>query len=197
LDLAITQFKQKEAGTEVEVRWHPYIIDPSTQIDGEDCLAYNIRRWGSDDWIEYLKEEGTPSGACFQNWKFWPNTLKAHILMQYVEDHHKDHKKVDETKELLFKKCYEEGQNISDVRVLLEIAKELGLDEQRDAIRAYIEGEDGRKKVMARDKKAKREMGIGGVPFFVVEKKYSMSGAQKTKAFLRTFEKVLAEKRKK
>ena len=44
---------------------------------GEDYLAYNKRRWGSDSWTQALRREGRPDGAAFKCWQWWPATLQV------------------------------------------------------------------------------------------------------------------------
>jgi hypothetical protein len=51
---------------------------------GEEYMAYNVRRWGSDGWTQALRSSGAKDGATFSNWKWWPNTLKV-MLMPFVE----------------------------------------------------------------------------------------------------------------
>jgi predicted DsbA family dithiol-disulfide isomerase len=82
------------------------MIDPSTKSSGEDYLAYNERRWGSDSWTLQLKQIGQQIGCNFKNWKFWANTLKAHMLLQ-------ESKKIGKEEEVIFdlyRLSYEEGQ---------------------------------------------------------------------------------------
>ena len=60
------------------------MIDPGTQENGEDYLAYNRRRWGSDGWTHSLRAKGRKVGAPFADWKIWPNTLRAHQLLRFA-----------------------------------------------------------------------------------------------------------------
>ncbi|EKX51932.1 hypothetical protein GUITHDRAFT_102543 [Guillardia theta CCMP2712] len=54
LDAAIANFR-KSGGTEnIEVHWKPFMIDPATAKEGEEYMAYNRRRWGSDGWTYSL-----------------------------------------------------------------------------------------------------------------------------------------------
>ena len=82
LDAAIDQVKGE--GVETSVSWEPFMIDPGTQENGEDYLAYNRRRWGSDGWTHSLRAKGRKVGAPFANWKIWPNTLRAHQLLRFA-----------------------------------------------------------------------------------------------------------------
>ncbi|MCO5606805.1 hypothetical protein L7F22_060996 [Adiantum nelumboides] len=59
LDKAIQKLKADAVHqqTQVEVHWHPYMIDVNTRSSGEEYLAYNKRRWGSDGWTSSLRSE--------------------------------------------------------------------------------------------------------------------------------------------
>ena len=46
-------------------------------LPGEEYLAYNQRRWGSDGWTHSLRRSGKPDGATFSDWQWWPNTFKV------------------------------------------------------------------------------------------------------------------------
>ena len=61
------------------------MIDPSTDADGEDYHEYCRRRWGGDGWTRSLRAKGKQVGANFANWKYWPNTNKAHQVRQNLD----------------------------------------------------------------------------------------------------------------
>ena len=87
LNAAIDSFEQSfdaSSSPSLSIEWKPYIIDPNTKTNGEEFEAYNIRRWGSSGWTHGLKRSGRKVGANFNNWKTWPNTLRAHQLIAYV-----------------------------------------------------------------------------------------------------------------
>jgi predicted DsbA family dithiol-disulfide isomerase len=114
-------------------------------------------------------------------------------------------------KELLLQYAYERGENISDVDTLVRAAAELGLDAAE--VRRHLEGDAGRAAVMAEDARAKRQLGIKGVPHFIVGlaaaqhgssgvgdeeqqqsvRRYALSGAQPAAALVRVVEDVLQE----
>ena len=112
LEGAIQQF-----GSRVDVIWKPFIIDPGTAPNGEDYQAYNERRWGSDGWTSSLRRKGREVGARFDNWVTWPNTLQCHRLMRWAGP-----EKHGALKEILFRKCYEQGANVSDLECLEKVA---------------------------------------------------------------------------
>lgn len=62
----------------------PYMIDVNTKKDGEDYMAYNVRRWGGDGWTHSMRTSSKKDGCKFSDWKIWPNTLNAHKLILLV-----------------------------------------------------------------------------------------------------------------
>ena len=90
---ALIEFKNKykiDPLTKIEINWHPYMIDVGTKKSGEPFLAYNQRRWGSDDWFTYgCKKDGKKDGCNFAGFgrenkdSFWAHTLNAHIFMWF------------------------------------------------------------------------------------------------------------------
>mmetsp|Transcript_69739 Transcript_69739/g.163739 ORF Transcript_69739/g.163739 Transcript_69739/m.163739 type:complete len:195 (+) Transcript_69739:68-652(+) len=175
----------------VEVSWLPYIIDPGTAAGGEEYLAYNKRRWGSDAWTRSLREQGKKVGAAFKDWKWWPNTLKAHCLVLFGEERGIAS---STTKAALFQALYEEGVNISSEKVLADLAQhKLGLS--RDEVLEYLRARRGEAEVL-KLVQAGQGMVQGGVPFFVVgagKQPVGFSGAQPSKQFVRIFQSVSDE----
>ena len=71
----------------VTFHYHPFMIDPGTQPDGEEYMAYNRRRWGSDGWTRSMKAMGRKEGAPYSNWKTWPNTTHCSRALLLAEKH--------------------------------------------------------------------------------------------------------------
>merc|ERR1719261_1396631 len=86
------------------------MIDPGTQENGEDYLAYNRRRWGSDGWTHSLRAKGRKVGAPFADWKIWPNTLRAHQLLRFAP-----REKEAQLKKACFEAIYENGEDVRPV----------------------------------------------------------------------------------
>jgi predicted DsbA family dithiol-disulfide isomerase len=92
--------------------------------------------------------------------------------------------KQDEVVASLFKAYFEDGLDIGDIEMLVECAARAGLD--REGARAFLQSEEGRQEVVASDVYARR-LGINGVPCFIVNRKYAVSGAQPPSAFVEVF----------
>mmetsp|Transcript_6215 Transcript_6215/g.9554 ORF Transcript_6215/g.9554 Transcript_6215/m.9554 type:complete len:174 (-) Transcript_6215:280-801(-) len=171
------------------------MIDPGTNVQGEDMEAYCRRRWGGAGWTHSLKIEGKKDGAKFENWKWWPHTLKAHQLVQYCSEEEGNNIPSDKVNRLLFEAEYENGQNLSDVNVLVEIGKALGIQDEKD-LALYLALDKGEEQVKRDIALGRQRYQISGVPHFIIssgdQDRQSFSGAQKPKAFLSIFE-ALAE----
>jgi len=193
LEKALVTFKESHKDVPVSVTWKPYMIDPNTNINGEEFEAYNRRRWGGSGWTSQLKQEGRKDGAMFNNWMWWPNTMKSHQLVKLADE--KFGVPTNKCNAALFHALYEEGKNISLLDVLVQIGKdELGIPE--NDVRTYLQNEEGADDVRAEIDSGRRMYGISGVPYFVInregssEKPYGLSGAQKTKSFVEVFEQL-------
>ena len=81
LDKAKAKVLQERPEAKGLVHYHPFMIDPATEADGEEYMAYNRRRWGSDGWTSSMKRMGRKEGAPYANWKTWPNTTHCGRLL--------------------------------------------------------------------------------------------------------------------
>ena len=166
------------------------MIDAATQAGGEEYGAYCRRRWGGDGWTRSLRAKGRAVGAPFADWKIWPNTLHAHRLMRLAGA---NTAKADELKSALFKACYEQGKNVSDIEQLVAIGVECGLSSAEE-LRAYLQSEEGAREVLGECRQASQG-GVGGVPYFLVdgdavERPYGFSGAVGAEQLVELFTKV-------
>jgi len=187
LEIALDKMKASNPKVSVKTIWHPYMIDPRTKVNGEKYMDYNVRRWGGDGWTYELRDAGKPIGINFANWKIWPNTLLSHCLVTTVIDKTQDPQKGNEAVAALFQATYENGENVSDPSTVARIGKELfGLEESEW-------NNDERKRIVKeRDMMAKREMGISGVPYFVLNDSLVLHGCQSPSVFLTYFKKALS-----
>lgn len=110
-----------------------------------------------------------------------PNTLEAHRTLNYAERHGRQ----DETAEELFKAYFVEGANLTDRGTLADIAARAGLD--HDAVAAYLESDEDKDTITQADVEA-RSAGIGGVPFFIFNRRVGVSGAQEAEVLLQAME---------
>jgi predicted DsbA family dithiol-disulfide isomerase len=144
-----------------------------------------------------LRATGTPEGATFGNWQWWPNTLKGHQWILYGKEKHN----VDTTKAnaLLFKALYEDGENLSETSTLVKLAAKEFPDWNSDDLREFLDNDKGVGEVQQEIRSGRERFGIKGVPFFIVgkdgndesssskEKPYAFSGAQTSATFVELF----------
>ncbi len=114
------------------------------------------------------------------------NSKDAHRLIQFA----KTKELGDQAEEALFKAYFTDGKNMADLNDLVEIGTSIGLEPQ--ALKTILES-DAFAYEMTQDIQEAQNIGVQGVPFFVFDRKYAVSGAQPVEAFLQTLEKVYSE----
>jgi predicted DsbA family dithiol-disulfide isomerase len=180
----------EKAGLEgVEIGWRPFQLNPDMPDEGMERRAYLKMKFGGDGsggaMYEAIKAAGSEERIPFDfsGIEQQPNTVKAHRLIHYGGEQGRQ----DAVVEALFTAYFTAGQNIGETDVLVAVAVEAGLD--ADATRAYLDSETDVERISAEDKVA-REMGIQGVPCFISNRRYAVSGAQDPSVFLEVFEKI-------
>ena len=168
------------------MRWLPFQLNPDLPSSGLPRREYIERKWGPGRGHEvYSRVTGVGKTVdipfAFENITVQPNTLDAHRLLTYADREGRQ----DEVSESLFKAYFIEGQNLTDTAVLADIGSRAGLD--RDATLAYLESDDDRDRVSQADTEA-RTAGIGGVPFFIFNRRVGVSGAQDAEVLLQAME---------
>ena len=177
------------------------MIDPGTKLGGEDYTAYCRRRWGGDGWTQSLRRDGRKVGANFEDWKWWPNTLKAHQLVSYFAKRNRGGADTtNRSNEALFQTLYEEGENLSSIDTLVKVAVEkldLPAEEQED-LKVFLAKDNAAEEVHHDISVGRQRYKISGVPFFVIgtnpsesgSRPYGFSGAQREETFLEIFEEL-------
>jgi predicted DsbA family dithiol-disulfide isomerase len=114
------------------------------------------------------------------------NTFRAHVFLHFA----KSQGKQGEAKERLLKAYFSESKNVDDISTLIELGQEIGLDP--DAVAAALADSKFANEVRA-DIAEAQQLGIHGVPFFVLDRKYGVSGAQEPATFLKALTQAFAE----
>lgn len=175
---------------DLEIVWRAFQLNPTMPTDGMGREDYLIRKFGPRLANVYgtIENAGTAAGISFNfaAMKTMPNSLNSHRLIRFAQAQGK----ADAVVERLFTGFFTEGLNIGDAGVLTEIAETAGLDRAETqtlfaspALRQEIEAEDA----------SVREQGVNGVPFFILDGRKAMSGAQPVESFHRVFDLLLAE----
>jgi len=179
-----TALAQFEHADEVEVEWHSFELDPHAVTNNELNAAQFLadKKGQTLEWAiqmqDHVKNAAAEVGLQFDFDKaIMANSFKAHRLIQLA----KSKGLADEVEEALFIANFTDGKNIDDPAVLLELGKESGLqaDEVQEMLEGYIYGDDVRA-----DEEAASKIGISGVPFFIINQKLAVSGAQAPETFL-------------
>ena len=168
------------------MRWLPFQLNPDLPASGISRREYIERKWGPGRGPEVYSRVAAAGRTvdvafAFDKITVQPNTLEAHRLLHYAEQHGRQ----DEMAEVLFKAYFLEGVNLTDRDALAAAAERAGLD--REAAAAYLGSDADRERVGQADIEA-RTAGIGGVPFFIFNRSVGVSGAQEADALLQAME---------
>lgn len=194
LEAAIAEFV--DAGGEVAVEYHSYLLNPAMPTDYEGSQKeYLAKHKGLpltavDQMSERVKLIAQSVGLHydFEN-QIMTNTTLAHQLLHFAKQQGGIEKQA-ELKERLMSAHFVEAKHVGQVEQLADLAAEVGLD--RDAAKQALETNQYLDAFEA-DLQQAREYGISGVPFFVLNEKYGISGAQESSAFLQAFEQLSSD----
>jgi predicted DsbA family dithiol-disulfide isomerase len=179
VDLLIAEYK-------VDVEWRPYYLRPDTPPEGMDLPDYILRARanGAD---ERLQSMAKLHGMEFKSPDRIYNTRIAHESTEYAREHGKGL----EFHRVVFRKVYAEGLDISQWDILGSAAEEVGLD--ADDMQTIVESGKYTAEVAAQVRQA-QEIGVTGVPTYVINNRYAIVGAQPIEAFKRALAQILKEK---
>jgi predicted DsbA family dithiol-disulfide isomerase len=187
----IAQFARSHPDIEVEVEGHSYELAPDTPEDFAgseiDFLSKHkgMAREQVEQMLSQMAQMAQLEGLEF-NWDKLQhtNTGKLHRVLHLA----KSQGVYSEMQERLFRAYFTDGAKVSDVETLAELGEEVGLDaeEVRDAFESEDLGEE-----VERDITRARMLGVSGVPFFLIDEKYGISGAQSAETFADALEQVL------
>jgi len=191
-ETALEQFADKES---IEVEWKSFQLDPTiSETATESHDEYLVKRKGMSleqvkGMLENVTEMAKQAGLEYHfEQSVVVNSQKAHQLIQFAKTKNMG----DEIEERLFKAFFTEGKNIADLVVLTRLGKEAGLDEN-ELQHAFTDEQYKYKYRMAQDIQEAQNIGVRGVPFFVFDRKYAISGAQPPQAFAKTLAKSFTE----
>ncbi len=167
------------SGVDVRVHWRPFQLDPTIPPEGKDRREYMLGKFGSEERIREIHARIEPLGAAegisfdFDAIRVAPNTLDAHRVIRWAGAAGEEVQ--NRLVRRLFQLNFEEGGNLGDPAVLVEAAREAGMDtaivETLLPTDADVESVRGEIDTAAR-------MSVTGVPCFLLEGKYAVMGAQ-------------------
>ncbi|MFM7063752.1 MAG: DsbA family oxidoreductase [Actinomycetes bacterium] len=187
-ELALDRLRQD--GVEgFDVRWRAYELDPGAPAEPGDLRAVIEKKYGPgafDGMTSRLTALGAADGLDYRfDLAQRVNTFDAHRLTAWAAAAGPEAQ--DAVLRRLFRAYFSEGQVISDHQVLTRVAAEAGLDGA--AAGAVLAGDDWADEVRA-DEAMAQDLGVGGVPAFVLDRQFLVSGAQDTETFVRLLRKV-------
>ncbi len=194
VEQAISQWQTKHPDAAVNVRWHPFQLNPDLPLEGTDRKGYLEQKFGGPQRAKEIYARVAAAGRNaglelnFDGILKQPNTLAAHALIAYAQTA-ADGAHGDAVAERLFKAYFVDGEFIGDLDVLIAIATECGLN--ADATRAVLSERATLDQIAAQDASA-RQQGISGVPYFIFNQKVALSGAQPADVLLDAMEKSVA-----
>ncbi len=192
LEAALAKF---EHASDVEIVWRAFELDPSAPAIREtgpgyaDRLAtkYRTSTAKAEGMLQHMIETAAADGLEFRFDRIRPgNTFDAHRLIQFAHEHGRQ----DAMKERLLRAYMTEGQPIGDREILVVLAGEAGLDAA--AARDVLDTDRYADHVRT-DEALARELGISGVPFFVLGGQLGVSGAQPTDVLLGVLQKAWSD----
>ena len=159
-----------------EVIWRPFFLDPTIPAEGLSREKYMKDKFGNRDlkaMHKPLEDAGAKDGVPYEFDKITrtPNTLDAHRVIRWAKQAGKQEAVV----EALFLAYWRDGKDVGDHKVLVEAAIAVGMDGVE--ITLLLKGDTDKRAVMEEVEKS-YQLGVQGVPTFIIDDKYGVSGAQ-------------------
>jgi predicted DsbA family dithiol-disulfide isomerase len=193
LENGVAEFAAAGDGRGVEVEYHSFELSPDTPVDfeGDESEFLAGHRGVSPEQAQEMLDRVTGIAKSVgldydYDALHHTNTVKAHQLVHYA----KERGKQLEAKELLLSAYFVEGRHVGHVDELADLGAEIGLD--RDDVLRALEADEYLGAVRE-DQALAREYGIDAVPFFVIDGKYGVPGAQDAAVFANALEQVWGE----
>lgn len=192
LEEALENFSHNDT---VSVEYKSFELDPNAEID-TSLSVYELlaKKYGTSidqakKMTQGLVEQGQSAGLQFHfDTNIPTNTFDAHRLTKFA----RTKGKAVELAEIILRAHLVDSLHIGNKSTLLDLAEKAGLD--REKSETVLAGREFSEEVRFDENEAK-EIGVQGVPFFVFNRKYAISGAQPTEVFVNTIEKILEEEK--
>ncbi|HYK72061.1 MAG TPA: DsbA family oxidoreductase [Pseudoneobacillus sp.] len=191
LEMALEQFPHKN---QVEVEFKSFELDPNASVNSGKTIAEALsEKYGMS--IEDAKranvgvgQQAATVGLTFNFDDMKPtNTFDAHRLAKFAQTKGKE----KEITEKLLYSYFTESKHLGEIQTLVEIAEAVGLDRQETL--AVLEDRNAYANDVRIDEGIAQQYGISGVPYFIINRKYAISGAQPMETFLGALTKVWEE----
>lgn len=178
--------------SEVEVKWRSFQLDPSAPPVSQQTVVemlsrkYSLRPAEATRLEQQVADLAAKEGLVINADRFLANTRDAHRLLHLAADHGRQ----DILVKRLFVAHFAEKQVVSDHATLAQLAAASGIDP--DEVRRVLESDAYVAEAGADAAKA-RALGANGVPFFVIDGRYIINGAQSTELFMQIMQQAQTE----
>jgi predicted DsbA family dithiol-disulfide isomerase len=174
--------KAKPDAPPPKVSFHPFQLNPDLPPEGELRSDYVARKWGGRPSSEVYARVSGAGKSVGIDFKFdrivrQPNTKAAHALIALAGALGVQ----PAVKEAMMRAYFIDGRDLTDIDSLVEVAERAGLDPKR--ARAHLADPDALRAIDGADLQARR-IGVEGVPFFIFNRRYAVSGAQEAQALV-------------
>ena|SRR5579859_4820205 len=186
LEKAINALSDK---IDFEVEYHPFELNPDMPKEGRNQREYLAAKFGGDERYRQITDRTEKTAALeglkfdFNKQKISPNTRDAHRLIALA----KEKGRQAELKEALMSAYFEKGVDLTQTKNLVQVAAAHGLDARETEVFLMS---DRLTEEVKMEEQINHRRGISGVPFYIVNNKYGVSGAQPTEVFIRAFTEI-------
>jgi predicted DsbA family dithiol-disulfide isomerase len=188
LEKALAQFE----GHQAHVTWRPFELNPDMPRGGMDRDRYVAAKFGGPERAKEIYQRITDAGKGEEiDFRYdlitkTPNTFDAHRLL-WMAEREGDQNALSEA---LFRAYFVEGKDVGDRAALAAIAARCGID--ASAAELFLESGKGGDEVRAEQLLAQK-LGVSGVPFFILNGRYAISGAQDPQMMLAALNRAVSE----
>lgn len=175
-----------------QITFSPFELNPDMPEEGASQKAYLVQKFGSEERYHQVTEHVTQVAReeglsfHFDKQSTSPNTRDAHRIIWFARQEGKQ----AEVKEAFLKAYFEEGIDLSRKDNLVDVAVSAGLEKER--VESLLNS-DFAKAEVAMSEQMNQQRGISGVPFYIINRQYGLSGAQPSETFEKVFREI-AEK---
>lgn len=186
LEKAIDKLSDK---FDFEVEYFPFELNPHIPVGGLDQKQYLSDKFGGEERYEQITDHTSAIAAeegltfDFDSQKVSPNTRNAHRLIQLAKEDNRHLVLV----EALFKAYFTDGIDLSRTENLVNICVQAGMDKSK--VELFLQSSTGITEVEIAELELQK-IGISGVPFYIIDNKYGISGAQHSESFIKVFEEI-------
>lgn len=179
---------RKKGAHPFDLFWRPFQLNPDMPAGGMNRRAYLAAKFGTERAETFYKQIEAQARAAGLDVRFelietTPNTFDAHRLIRWARSAGAQTPVV----EALFERYFVKGENIGDRDLLLDVAEEAGMERE---IVARLFAEDADRDRVAAEEATAREIGVNGVPTFIIAGRHVVTGAQPPEMWERVLEEL-------